>query len=60
LHQVQILRILLVPELNDTADITERISQARKLFGSMNKQLLGKKRYRSISVAGSIKRLLWI
>jgi hypothetical protein len=25
-----------VPELNDTADITERISQARKLFGSMN------------------------
>jgi hypothetical protein len=28
------------PELNDTADITERISQARKLFGSMNKQLL--------------------
>jgi hypothetical protein len=47
-----------VPELNDTADITERISQARKLFGSMNKQLLGNKRYRSISVAGSIKRLL--
>jgi hypothetical protein len=46
-----------VPELNDTADITERISQ-RKLFGSMNKQLLGNKRYRSISVAGSIKRLL--
>jgi hypothetical protein len=32
-----------VPELNDTADITERISQARKLFGSMNKQLLGNK-----------------
>jgi hypothetical protein len=32
-----------VPELNDTADITERISQARKLFGSMNKQLLHKK-----------------
>jgi hypothetical protein len=26
----------------------------------MNKQLLGNKRYRSISVAGSIKRLLWI
>jgi hypothetical protein len=26
-----------VPELNDTTDITERISQARKLFGSMNK-----------------------
>jgi hypothetical protein len=25
-----------VPELNDTADITERISQARKLFGSMS------------------------
>jgi hypothetical protein len=32
-----------VPELNDTADITERISQARKLFGS-NKQLLGNKK----------------
>jgi hypothetical protein len=25
-------------------DITERISQARKLFGSMNKQLLGNKK----------------
>jgi hypothetical protein len=33
-----------VPELNDTADITERISQARKLFGSMSKQLLGNKK----------------
>jgi hypothetical protein len=33
-----------VPELNDTADITERISQARKLFGSMNKQLLSNKK----------------
>jgi hypothetical protein len=43
LPQVQILRILL-PELNDTADITERISQARKLFGFMNKQLLSNKR----------------
>jgi hypothetical protein len=32
-----------VPELNDTADITERINQARKLFGSMNKQLLSNK-----------------
>jgi hypothetical protein len=32
-----------VPELNDTVDITERISQARKLFGSMNKQLLSNK-----------------
>jgi hypothetical protein len=40
-----------VPELNDTADITERISQERKLFGSMNKQLLGNKIYRSISQA---------
>jgi hypothetical protein len=46
-----------VPELNDTADITERISQARKLFGSMNKQLLHKKDT-DRSVAGSIKRLL--
>jgi hypothetical protein len=34
-----------------TADITERISQARKLFGSMNKQLLGNKRYRYPSQA---------
>jgi hypothetical protein len=35
-----------VPELNDTAYITERISQARKLhvFGSMNMQLLGNKK----------------
>jgi hypothetical protein len=33
-----------LPELNDTADITERISQARKLFGSTNKQLLGNKK----------------
>jgi hypothetical protein len=33
-----------VPELNDTADITEWISQARKLFGSMNKQLLSNKK----------------
>jgi hypothetical protein len=37
--------ILLVrAELNDTADITERImARQRELFGSMNKQLLGKK-----------------
>jgi hypothetical protein len=33
-----------VPELNDTADITERISQARKLFGSMTNQLLSNKK----------------
>jgi hypothetical protein len=49
-----------VPELNDTADSTERISQARKLFGSMNKQLhvySATNRSRSISVAGSILRL---
>jgi hypothetical protein len=32
-----------VPDLNDTADITERISQARKLFGSMKKQILSNK-----------------
>jgi hypothetical protein len=32
-----------VPELSDTVDINERISQARKLFGSMRKQLLGNK-----------------
>jgi hypothetical protein len=47
------------PELNDTADITERISQARKLFSFMNKQLLSNK-MRSISVAGSIEQLLSI
>jgi hypothetical protein len=29
-----------VPELNDTVDITKRISQTRRLVGSMNKQLL--------------------
>ena len=33
-----------VPELNDTADITERISQARRLFGSMNRQVLSNKK----------------
>jgi hypothetical protein len=33
-----------MPELNDTADITERISQARKLFNSMNRQVLSNKR----------------
>jgi hypothetical protein len=34
-----------MPELNDTADITEeRISQARKLFNSMNQKVLGNKR----------------
>jgi hypothetical protein len=37
------LRSCFVPELNVTADITERISQARKLFVSMNKQLLSNK-----------------
>jgi hypothetical protein len=29
-----------MPQLNDTTDITERISQARELFDSMKKQLL--------------------
>jgi hypothetical protein len=33
-----------VPELSDTADITARISQARRLFGSMNQQVLSNKR----------------
>ena len=33
-----------VPELNDMADITQRISQARNLFNSMNRQVLSKKR----------------
>jgi hypothetical protein len=50
------LRSYFVPELNDTADITERISQARKLFGSMNKHYWATKytdRYPS-----QVKRLL--
>jgi hypothetical protein len=38
------LRTFFMPELNDTADITERISQARKLFNSMNQQVLSNKR----------------
>jgi hypothetical protein len=33
------LRIFLAPEVNDTMDIIERISQARELFNSMNQQL---------------------
>ncbi len=33
-----------VPELNDRADITQRISQARKLFNSMNRQVLSNKK----------------
>jgi hypothetical protein len=32
-----------VPNLSDTADITQRISQARKLFKSMKRQVLGTK-----------------
>jgi hypothetical protein len=31
-----------MPDLNDTADITGRISQARKLFNSRNQQVLSK------------------
>jgi hypothetical protein len=35
------------PELNDTADITERISQARKLFNLLlNQQVLSNKNIR--------------
>jgi hypothetical protein len=45
-----------VPELNDTADITG--SARRESWLHDDKQLLGNKKYRSISVAGSIKRLL--
>jgi hypothetical protein len=33
-----------IPELNDRADITERMSQARKLSNSMSRQLLSNKR----------------
>jgi hypothetical protein len=33
-----------VPELSDMADITQRISQARQLFDSMNRQVLGTKK----------------
>jgi hypothetical protein len=32
------LGIFFMPRLNDTTDIIERISQARKLFNSMNQQ----------------------
>jgi hypothetical protein len=32
------------PKLNDTADIIERISQARKLFNSMNQQVLSNRK----------------
>jgi hypothetical protein len=35
-----------VPELSDTADITARISQARRLFGSMNQRVLSNKKIR--------------
>jgi hypothetical protein len=36
--------LFFMPELNDTANITARISQARKLFNSMNRQVLSNKR----------------
>jgi hypothetical protein len=42
--KVQILRILLCAWNSTTRQITERISQARKLFGSMSKQLLSNKK----------------
>ena len=35
-----------VPDLNDMADITQRISQARNLFNSMNRQVLGNSKIR--------------
>jgi hypothetical protein len=43
-----------VPELSDMADITQRISQARKLFNSMNRQVLGNKK-----IAMEIRRRLY-
>jgi hypothetical protein len=36
-------QIYFVPNSTFTADITERIQPSRKLFGSMNKQLLTQK-----------------
>jgi hypothetical protein len=35
-----------VPELSDMADITQRISQARRLFNSMNRQVFSNKKIR--------------
>ncbi len=35
-----------VPNLSDMEDITERISQARRLFYSMNRQVLSNKKIR--------------
>jgi hypothetical protein len=40
------LRSFFTPELNDTMDITDRISQARKLSNSMNQQLLRNRKIR--------------
>jgi hypothetical protein len=53
-----------VPELNDTADITERSSQARKLFGSMKKPILSNKQIpidirRSLYQATIANSALW-
>jgi hypothetical protein len=54
-----------VPKLNDTADITERISQARKLFGSTKKQPLSNKQIpidirRRLYQATVVNIALWI
>jgi hypothetical protein len=53
-----------MPELGDTADINERISQARKLFGSMMKQLLANKQipidiHRRLYQATVVNIALW-
>jgi hypothetical protein len=54
LSQVQVLRDFFTPKLNDMADIIERISQARKLFNSMNQQVLSNEKTRI-----NIRRMLY-
>jgi hypothetical protein len=39
-----LLGTFFTPKLNDTADVIERISQARKLFNSMNQQVLSNRK----------------
>jgi hypothetical protein len=59
LHQVQILRILLRAGTQWHSRHHWTDQPGEKAIRLHEKQLLGNKRYRSIS-AGSIKRLLWI
>jgi hypothetical protein len=50
------VRSYFVPDLKDTADITERIGQARKLFGAMKKQLLSNKQISNKQIPIDIRR----